>query len=457
MKNWLLPHRDQALLLPPCVSEWLPDNHLARFVVEVVERLDLSPILSKYEARARGSNPYHPSILVALLFYGYATGQMSSRKIERATHDSVAFRFIAGGHHPDHDTISDFRRRHLPELSAMFLQILLLAREMGFLKIGTVAIDGTKIKANASKHAAVSYRKAREIEERLRSEVKRLLEMAEQADNTPLAEGIDIPREIARREERIAALEQARRAIEERHAREAEEEYREKCAENLAKTEQAVDKMLRGEKTRRPPDPPDPPSATPGDKAQHNFTDPDSRIMPDKGAFSQAYNGQVSVDTEAMLIVGNHLTQEPNDKKQLIEAISRIDESLGTPTAVLADAGYFSAENIAKSPVEAYIPPGKSRHNAPLDQILKAPATDEPPPGATPADRMRHKLATATGKALYRLRKMTVEPAIGIIKEAMGFRRFHLRGLEKARGEWALVCLAYNLKRLFSLKTARQA
>jgi len=455
MKNWLIPDRNQLLLLPPCVDDLLPKNHLARFVVEVVERLDLSPILQKYEARGRGSTPYHPSILVALLFYGYTTGTMSSRKIERAAHYDIAFRFIAAGHHPDHDTIADFRRRHLAELSALFLRVLEIAREMGFLKVGTVAIDGTKIKANASKHAAVSYKRAKEIEAGLRAEIDDLMKKAEAADNEPVAEGVDIPKEIERREKRIENLEKAQRAIQQRHAEQALAEYEQELAKTLEKTETSVKNALSRETRKKPPDPPEPPDPTLEDKAQHNFTDQDSRIMPDKGGFTQAYNAQLSVDTETMLITGNHLSQNPNDKKELLPAIARMDKP---PASVLADAGYFSEANIAGAPgIDLYISPGRTKHNKTLEAILLPPAAGEAPPDATPAGKMRHKLRTEKGKSLYRLRKMTVEPVIGIIKQAMGFRQFLLRGLEKTSSEWGLVCLAYNLRRLYSLKTAARA
>jgi transposase len=460
-KNWITPDREQLLLLAPSISEWVPENHLARYVVEVVERLDLSEILSKYTIRAHGSNPYHPSLLTALLFYGYATGVMSSRKIEQATYDSVPFRYIAGGHHPDHATLSEFRRRHLKELSALFLQILLLAREMGFLKVGTVALDGTKVKANASKHAAVSYKKSKQIESQLREEIKELMRAAEGADNTPLEEGVEIPAEISRREKRIRKLQEAQRAIEERHGREAVEKYEEESNEYIEKTKQSVEKTLNKKKGggKKPPDPPSPPPLTPDDKAQHNFSDPDSRIMPDKGSFSQAYNAQVSVDTETMLIVGHHLTQNTNDKKELIPALNSIAEELGVPTEVLADAGYFSEDNIKNAPegTELYISPGRVKHHQTIEERLGPATTGEAPVGATPAQAMRHKLKSEIGRQLYRLRKMTVEPSIGIIKEILGLRQFLLRGRAKVPKEWGLVCLGYNLKRMWALKTARKA
>jgi hypothetical protein len=284
------------------------------------------------------------------------------------------------------------------------------------------------------------------------------MELAEKADNTPLAEGVDIPAEIARREERIRRLAEAQRAIEERHAGQAIEQYREALEKNLEETKQATEATLREKKAHRPPDPPEPPSMAPPDRAQQNFTDPDSRIMPDKGGFTQSYNAQLSVDTGTMMIVGHHVSQATNDKRELLAAIQGIDPvGYGIPTAGLADAGFFSAENIEASPIDIYISPGKKKHNTPLAERLLSPATGQPSPESTPAEKMRHKLNTETGRALYRLRKMTVEPAVGIIKQAMGFRQFHLRGATKVRGEWGLVCLAYNLKRLFGLKMAAEA
>jgi len=452
-KNWLTPDRDQLLLLAPSIADWLPEDHLARYVAEVVEALDLSSIMNKYTPRAHGSTPYHPAILVALLFYGYSTGTMSSRKIERATYDSVPFRYLAGGHHPDHDTLAGFRRRHLRELNELFVQILLLAREMGFVKVGTVALDGTKVKASASKHSAVSYKRAKELESKLRGEVAELLKAAEGADNTPLAEGIDIPQEIARRETRIEKLRAAQRAIEERHGEQAVREYEEAQEKNLEKTKR---KIARGKK---PPDPPEPPSKAPEDKAQHNFTDSDSRIMPDKGGFTQGYNAQLSVDTESMLIVGHHLSQATNDKKELLPALGAIAKEYGKPKAALFDAGYFSATNIASAPedLDLYVSPGRTPHAQSLGERLGPAVTGPAPQSATPAQAMRHKLKTEKGRSLYRLRKMTVEPVIGIIKEAMGFRQCLLRGREKVQGEWGLVCLGYNLRRMWSLQTARKA
>lgn len=448
MKNWVIVDRGQAMLLPPSVDDLLPADHVARFVVEVVERLDLSAIFAKYEDRGRGSTPYHPAMMTALLFYGYTTGVMSSRRIARACIYDIAFRYVAAGATPDHDTIALFRRRHLKELAALFLDILRIAKELGFLQVGTVAIDGTKVRANASKHSAVSYGRAKEMESKLRAEVERLMKMAEGADNEPIAPGLDIPAEIALRSKRIEKLEQAQRAIEARHEEQVLAARREELEENIAKTEKA---LADG---KRPPDPPGPPSASPPETMQHNFTDPDSRIMPDKGGFEQDYNAQASVDTKTMLIVGQHVTQRVNDKKELLIAVSMIASVYGAPQAALIDNGFYSKENVARCPVDIYAAPGRTKHNRSLESRLAQPSRGEPPADATAAEKMRHKLDTEKGRALYRLRKMTVEPAFGIIKSAMGFRQFLLRGAEKTAGEWGLVCSAYNLRRLWSLKRA---
>lgn len=463
MREFLKVDRDQLLLLPPSVDELLPQEHLARFVVEVVEQLDLSAIIGGYFPRNKGNAPYHPAMMTALLFYGCATGVFSSRRIERGCRFDLAFRFIAAGHTPDHDTISEFRRRNLAELSALFVSILAIAREMGFLKVGSVALDGTKIKANASRHAAVSYKRAKQIEERLRAEVERLMKMAEESDNAPVAEGLDIPAEIARRQDRISRLRQAREIIEARRKITEAGQRIEALEDHAEEFVQACGKIAGGDCSARLPDAPEcPEPEPPGDKAQHNFTDPDSRIMPDKGAFSQAYNAQAAVDTASMLIVHNHLSQAPNDKRELLPAASSINtvytELFGTgPEALIADSGYFSARNVRRlpAPTDAYIAPGRTKHNAPLDKLLAPPATGTAPDQCTPAQKMRHKLDTEVGRAIYRLRKMTVEPALGIIKSANGLRQFLLRGAEKVKHEWSLACIGYNLKRMFNLKGAK--
>jgi transposase len=441
--------RDTLFLMPPSVEDWVAEDHLARFVLDIVSRLDLSPIKNAYAGR--GSDAYPPHIMVALLFYAYATGVFSSRKIEQATYDSVAFRYIAVNTHPDHDTIASFRKRFLKELKALFTQILLIAHEMGVLKLGSVSLDGTKIKANASKHHALSWGHARKLEKQLKGEIRELLHKAKQADKHELPEGMSIPEELARRESRLDAIADAKAKIEQR------------AAERFAKEQQAHEKKLSERKAKKkktgkkPGGPrPKPPEPGPRGKDQVNLTDSDSRIMPSsKGGFEQAYNGQAAVDVGSMLIVENHITQQSNDKLELapaVENLSRLPESLGTLDTLLADAGYFSSDNVEtceSKDIVPYIAVERQRHNAPLEDRFT-----EPEPLTAPADpvtEMKHRLKTVAGKAVYAKRKSTVEPVFGIIKAAMGFRQFLLRGLARVSGEWDLVCIAYNIKRLHAL------
>ena len=435
--------------MPPSVDDWVPENHLARFVVDIVSRLDLSTIKNGYAGR--GSDAYPPSMMVALLFYAYATGVFSSRKIERATYDSVAFRYIAVNTHPDHDTIASFRKRFLKELNALFVQILLIAHEMGILKLGSVSLDGTKIKANASKHHALSWGYAHKLEKQLKDEIKELMNKAKQADKEDLPEGMNIPEELARRESRLEAIAAAKTLIEQRAAeRFAKEQqtYVEKLAAREAK-EKETGKKPKG----RSPMPPEP---GPKNKDQVNLTDRDSRIMPSQGGgFEQAYNGQAAVDIETMLIVENHITQQSNDKLEVtpaVENLSSLPDKLGTVDKLLADAGYFSTDNVEEcesNEIIPYIAAERQRHN----ELLQNRFT-EPDPLTGPADpvaEMKHRLKTLAGKAVYAKRKCTVEPVFGIIKAAMGFRQFLLRGLDRVAGEWDLVCIAYNIKRLYAL------
>lgn len=451
MARFVDADRDTAYLFPPSVSDWLPQDHMARFVVEVVERLELSGMVGRYAGR--GQAAHHPSVLLGLLIYGYATGTFSSRKIERATHDSVAFRFIAANTHPDHDTLANFRRRFLPEIEALFVQVLLIAREMNCLKLGNIALDGTKIAANASRHAALSWKHALKIEAQLREEVRALTAQAEAADQTPVAEGLDIPAEIARREQRLAALEVAKARIEaraaERFARERRD-YEEKRARRKTKADTGT---KPGGKEPRPPEP------GPRDTDQVNLTDEDSRIMPGPGGgFDQSYNAQASVDTDTMLVVGRHLTQATNDKREVepaLDALGALPEVLGTPTSLLADTGYFSAANVAAcqaAHIEPMIAIGRQGHHLPVFERF---AADPPAPDTDdPLARMAHRLTTKAGRALYGLRKQTVEPVFGIIKHSMGWRRMSMRGLDAARGEWSLVTMAWNIKRLNVLRRA---
>ena len=451
MTRFVNADRRTSYLLPPSVEEWLPDGHLARFIVEVVEGLELSALVKAYGGR--GSEAHHPSVLLGLLVYGYATGTFSSRKIERATFDSVAFRYIAANTHPDHDTIAAFRRRFLAELEGLFVQVLLLAREMKLLKLGNIALDGVKIKANASRHKALSFKHLNKIEAQLLREVQALLAAAEAADSTPLPDGLDVPAEIARREERLKQMAEAKAKIEKRaKARHQAEQqtYAEKAARREALRQ--AGKKPRGKE-------PKPPSEGPRDGDQINLTDEQSRIMPAPGGrFEQAYNAQAAVDTDSLLIVTTSVTQDTNDKRQIEPALNRIaalPKALGRVDTLLADTGYFSQANVRASAAQGItplIPPSRDSHHLPLWERF---APDAPEPGGgDPLSRMLWRLKTSAGRAAYAKRKCTVEPVFGIVKNVLGFRQFLLRGLEKVTGEWQLVALAWNLKRMHRLQTA---
>jgi len=444
--------RETLYLLPPSVQDWLPEGHLARFIVEIVEQLDLRSLKASYAGR--GSQPYNPAMLLALLFYGYSTGVFSSRKLERSTYDSVAFRFIAANRHPDHDTIATFRKRFLKELSGLFVQILMIARQMNMLKLGSVSLDGSKVKANASKHKALSYEHACKLEVQLKAEVAELLKKAESADKADIPDGMNVPEELQRREQRLSGIATAKAEIErraaERHLRE-QAAYEEKVAARAKKAEE-TGKKPKGKQ-------PKPPTAGPSAKDQVNLTDEESRIMPvSGGGFEQTYNAQAAVDTESKLIVTAHITQQSNDKQELVPTLKNLaalPEQLGTVTELLADSGYFSEPNVnacVDKEITPYIAVDRQSHNRSLWDRFK-----EPPPLPDNADSvttMKHRLKTKAGKAVYALRKVTSEPIFGIIKAVMGFRGFMLRGKESVSGEWNLACMAYNIKRMHSLKMA---
>ncbi|KAF0146806.1 MAG: hypothetical protein FD187_3199 [bacterium] len=442
--------RQTGYLLPPSVDEWLPEDHLARFIVEVVDKLDIRTLEKAYAGR--GSAAYHPSVLLSLLVYGYATGIFSSRKIERATYDSVAFRFIAAGQHPDHDTLATFRRRFLDELAGVFVQVLEMAREMKLLKMGTISLDGTKIHANASRHSALSHGHIEQLEIQIKDEVSSLLALAEQADRTAVPDGMSLPEEIARRQERLEAMAAAKGKIEARAKARFEKEqaeYENKLAQREARARESGRKP--GGK------PPKAPEAGPKAQDQINLTDEESRIMPvSGGGFEQAYNAQAAVDAASMLVVAPSVTQACNDKEQvapMLEKLGALPATLGQAEHLLADTGYYSARNIEACEargIEALIAVKRDEHHpTPLERFTEPEAL---PDNATPAQTMAHKLKTKAGRALYALRKQTVEPVFGIIKSVMGFRQFSLRGLKKVTGEWTLVCLAWNLKRMASLR-----
>ena len=438
--------RKTDYLLPPSLDDWLPEDHLARFILEAIERLDLSALTRVYGGR--GSAAYHPEVLLSLLVYGYATGTFSSRKIERATYDSLAFRYLAAGSHPDHDTLASFRRRFLDELADIFLQVLELAGEMKLLKLGTISLDGTKLHANASRHSALSYGHIQALERQLKTEVQELLALAESADQTELPDGIDLPDEIKRRQDRLVAMAAAKARIEARARVRFEQDqaiYQEKLAQRATRTAET------GKKPGGTP--PNAPVEGPTAHDQINLTDEDSRIMRVAGGgFEQCYNAQAAVDTDTLLIVAQGLTQAGNDKQQVVPMLAELKAlpaSLGQVQALLGDCGYSSESNIAAceaAAIEPYLAVAREDHHPGWRARFA-----EPPPldaDATAQQRMAHKLKTQPVRRLYALRKQTVEPVFGIIKSVMGFRQFLLRGKDKVSGEWRLVCLAWNLKRM---------
>ena len=420
---------EQELLLPPSLREWLPEDHLAYFVSDLIDHLDLSAITAVYEDEERGYPPYHPVMLTKVLVYGYCVGVFSSRRIQRRLLEDIPFRVLAAGNEPDFRTIGDFRKTHLTALQGFFEQVLQMARELGAARVGRVALDGSKVKANASKHKAMSYDRMREKQRQLRDEVKQLLAQAEATDAAEDAEygadrrGDELPAELQRRESRLKRIREAKRVLEAR-----------------AKDAAAA--------AGHPSD-----AAKPDPKAQYNFTDPESRIMKGPDGFVQAYNVQVAVD-EQQLIVGQAVTQETNDKQQLIPMITIIEEQSGiTPPQLLADAGYCSDANlaaIADTPIDAYISTRKQKHGERPGRPGPCPRGPLPKT-ATRVDRMSRKLHTKAGAAVYAARKAIVEPVIGQIKQARGFRQFLLRGLEKVQGEWSLVCTTHNILKLYRL------
>ena len=447
-RNFRTVDYNQSLKQTVTIEEILPPDHLARFIVVVIAMLDLSAIYARYAPR--GGDPYAPEILLGLLFYGYATGVFSSRKIERATYESIPFRFIAGGLHPDHDTIATFRKSFLAEVSDLFVQVLLVAHEAGMLKLGTISLDGSKIHADASKSKAVSYKRLLQLEQQLCAEVTELLSLSERADRgEALPEGLDLEAEIVFRRDRLANLAQAKAVLELR----AEERYQAEKAAHEAKVKERAERARRkGQKPRGPK--PEPPMPGPRAKDQYNFTDPESRIMKnstDKG-YDQHYNVQVAVEQESLLIVAHTLSNHVNDQEEAIPTLDAIPAEIGKPEAGALDAGYFSERNVAEMErrgIDPYIATGREPHHRSWKACLAEMTA--PPDDASPRVKMAYKLKTEIGQLIYGLRKSTVEPVIGIIKEVLAFRQFSLRGLVAAAGEWCLVCLAFNLKRLHVL------
>jgi len=421
---------DQMFLLPPSLKDWLPENHLVYFVSDVVDQLDLSKIESVYERDDRGQPPYNPRMMTKILVYSYCTGIFSSRKIQKRLIEDVAFRVLAAGNQPDFRTISDFRKIHLEALQGLFEQVLKLALTAGAIKLGRVALDGSKVKANASKHKAMSYKRMKDDEKNLRDEVKQLLTQAKVTDDEEDSRygkdkvGDELPEELSRRETRLQKIKEAKRALEQRAREEA------KKSDKTEDTEKTV---------------------VPADKAQYNFTDPESRIMKGADGFVQAYNAQVVVEESCQLIVAQSVTQEANDKKQTIPMVELIKEQSGqVPTQLLADSGYCSDENLTileNKPVDVYIATGRQKHGKRNQHCKPGPL----PKDATRVEKMARKLQTKAGSDIYAARKSIVEPVFGQIKHARGFRQFLLRGIKKVKGEWALVCATHNILKMYRL------
>jgi len=423
---------DQDFLMPASMREWLPADHLAYFISDLVDHLDLSVIMERYVGEERGYPPYHPSMMVKVLLYAYCIGVASSRKVEKRLCEDVSFRVLAANNTPDFRTISDFRKDHLKALAGLFLQVVKLCQKAGLVKLGHVSIDGTKIKANASKHKAMSYRRMKEEEARLEDEVAELMKKAEAVDEEEDRRygkdkrGDELPKELAFRESRLKKIREAKEALEEEAKREAE-------------AAASANKKYTG---------------VPDDKAQRNFTDPESHIMPAPGGkhFEQAYNAQAAVDSAHQVIVAAEVTEQPSDKEQAVPMMKQVKENTGElPREMSADAGYFSSDavtHLSTEGIDVYMPPDKMRH------AYKMPAAPRGriPKGLSVVDRMRRKLRTKKGRKRYGLRKELPEPVFGQIKQARGFRQFLLRGKQKVQGEWRFICTGHNVLKLFGAR-----
>jgi transposase len=432
------------------VQDVLPEQHLARFIVGAIAQFDLKAFYARYAER--GGAAIAPEVLLGVLLYGYASGVFSSRKLERATYESIPFRYVAAGLHPDHDTIAHFRKAFLGEIKALFVQVLLLAQTYGVLKLGNISLDGTKLHADASKSQAVSYKRAGELEVRLRHEVDELMQLAEQADRDgrELPPNLNVATEIAFRQERLANLAEAKRVME---ARAQERYHAEQAVYEAKQREREETAQRKGQKPRGRG--PKPPTAGPRDSDQYNFTDPESRVMKNSsdGGFDQHYNAQVAVDQDSLLIVAHTLSNHPTDQAEAIPTLEAIPPEVGTPDAGALDCGFFNVKTIEymlRRGIEPYIATGREPHHRAW-HLFFAERPQPPTAEASLRVKMAYKLQTAIGHAIYRLRKCTVEPVIGIIKEVLHFRQFSLRGLVAAAGEWSLMCSAFNLKRLHSL------
>lgn len=443
--------RQTPMLFPPSVQELLPENHLARFMVEVLEQLDLRRFTEAYEGRGKAA--HHPEVILGVLLYGYATGVYTSRTIERACRESVPFRFIAANTTPDHDTIANFRKRFEGEIKDVFTQVLTVAAQMKLVKLGTISLDGTKVKANASRHSALSFGHAEELEKRLCAEVDELCRLAEAAESQQMKLDLDIPAELQRRQERLAAIQAAKAEIEARAAqRLAREQAEYEARKGAREAQRQAGKKPRGKE-------PTPPVEGPDATDQVNLTDGESRIMPVAGGgFEQAYNSQLAVDADSLLIVGCEVVQAVNDKQQvepMLQTLAALPECLGKADTLLADNGYFSANNVdacVQAGMTPLLAPGREKHGHDLEMLLNLPTVQPADASADPLTRMKQFLKTKEGRKQYGRRKCTVEPVFGIIKQVMRFRQFTLRGLEGVRNEWQWVSLAWNLRRMAVLQ-----
>lgn len=439
MKRYRPYQPQQSFLLPPSIDEWLPEDHLVRFVGDIVDELDLTPIYAEYERESRGYPPYEPSMMVKILVYAYAVGVYSSRKIEKRLYEDVAFRYLAAGNFPDFRTINTFRKRHLNDFQRLFLEVLMLCQQAGLVKLGTVAIDGTKMKANASKHKAMSYGRMKQEEARLLGEIKQLTDKAEKTDRLEDRRygdqrGDELPEELRFREKRLAKIREAKRALE-AEARQESATKQDKDDDNDANGDSSNHRVK---------------SVKVNDKAQRNFTDPDSRIMKAAGKhqFIQGYNVQVGVDSETQVILATTVHQSSSDTRSFIPILDQIEDNVGRPLRAAADAGYFSEENLNEArsrQIAPFIPPDKIKHREWREPGPKGPL----PRNATLKEQMSRFIRTKRGKEIYKLRQQSVEPVFGQIKAVRGFRRFSLRGLDSVTGEWTLVALVHNLLKLF--------
>ena len=444
--------RDTPMLLPPDLRDWVPEDDMVHFVIEAVEGMPLSTL--RVNRRGSGSEQYPPKMMLALLIYCYANGIFSSRRIERATYRDVAVRFLSGDTHPDHDTICTFRRENFEAASEAFLQVLRLARTMGVLKVGTVSVDGTHVAANASKDKNVRYDRAGELDQQLQQDITDLLAKAERTDRCEDDDGQSIPREIARRERLREKMQEARRELEARAKTRAEAEqaeYEKKERDRAQRSGRSKGRHIK------------PPKDTPDDHEQTNLTDPDSRLMrkSKREGYTQSYNSQAAVDADgSQLILASHVSTCASDANELEPAVVGVTDTVGLPPSVLADTGYVNADamdRLEEAGVDLYVAVSRDESHSQRRYDYRPTSVTEKPPKTVKDPRllvMREKLRTEAGRKLYAKRKQTVEPVFGIIKSIMGFRQFLLRGLEKVSGEWDLVCLAYNVKRLWALKTA---